>query len=182
MEPGFHTSAPAPSASGVEVAPSPSPGAQASPGASPGPGAQGGGVAQYLTADAGTRSVTLKLVAGVGNAVNGFNFDGYGNGQLKVTVPAGWKVTVNCSNSATLTHSCAIVRGAQDMTPAFPGAATPNPTVGLQKGQSATFSFTPDQPGTFRIACLVPGHMDAGMWDTLTVAAAGGQPSISTGP
>ena len=183
VEPGFHTGAPAPTGGGAAAASSPSPGAPASspsPGASPGPGAQGA-AAQYLAVDAGTKSVTVKLVAGATNALSGFNFNGYGNGQLKVTVPAGWKVTVNCGNNASLPHSCAVVRGAQDTSPAFPGAATPNPTVGLQKGQTASFSFTPDQPGTYRFACLVPGHMDAGMWDALTVAPAGGQPSITTG-
>lgn len=109
----------------------------------------------------------------------GFNFDGYGNGKLTVTVPEGWKVVVTCTNRQSLPHSCAIVSGPSSTTPAFLGASTPDPTTGLPQGQSATFSFTPNQTGTYRIACLVPGHEDAGMWDTLVVAW-GSSPSIST--
>jgi sulfocyanin len=136
-------------------------------------------VSKYLTSDASTKTVDLTLVAGATNALGGFNFDGYGNGKLTVTVPEGWKVVVTCTNRQSVPHSCAIVSGAASTTPAFSGASTPDPTTGLPQGQSASFTFTPDQTGTYRIACLVPGHEDAGMWDTLVVAS-GGSPSITT--
>jgi sulfocyanin len=155
---------------------------QVSPGfqvSAPVPSASGGQPGQYLTTDAASKTVTLRLVAAQSNALGGFNFDGFGNGQLKVSVPAGWKVTVECSNMGAVPHSCAIVHGASDTTPAFPGAASPNPTVGLTKGEKATFSFTPDRPGGYRIACLVPGHEESGMWDTFTVSESG-QPTISS--
>ena len=127
-----------------------------------------------LSFDATAKTVNLKIVAGAGR---GFNFNGFSNGAMTITVPAGWAVTVSCTNEAPAPHSCAVVAPGSS-APAFANSATPNPTVGLAQGQSQSFTFTPDKPGTFRLACLVAGHEDAGMWDAFTVAA-GGQPSIS---
>src|SRR5437867_6418788 len=88
------------------------------------------------------RTASLELVAGYNGENNGFNFDGYGRGQLLVRMPLGWHVTVICRNAASMRHSCAIVRGPLTITPAFRGASTPSPTVGLRSGQTARFTFT----------------------------------------
>jgi sulfocyanin SoxE-like protein len=136
---------------------------------------------QWLTVDSATKSARLVLDAAHGRANSGFNFNSYANGQLVVTIPTGWKVTVSCTNEASaLNHSCAIVNNAGDTTPAFPGASTPNPTTGLAPGQSASFEFTPTTTGPYRIDCLVPGHDPAGMWGTLNVVSSG-TPSITAG-
>ncbi len=119
------------------------------------------------------------LIAGYNGANNGFNFDGYGRGQLLVRIPLGWHVAVTCRNAASMRHSCAIVRGPLAATPAFRGAATPSPIVGLERGQTARFTFTASRSGSFRIACLVPGHEQARMWDVLVVGGVK-HPSIST--
>jgi sulfocyanin len=155
VQPGYNTQQPAPSGSG---------------------GA--GGVQHYLQSNPAAKTVTLQLVAAATDAQGGFNFNGYSNGALKVTVPTGWTVTVQCSNQGAVPHSCAIVHGAADTKPAFPNAASPNPTVGLEKGQQASFTFQASQAGNYRIVCLVPGHEQSGMWDTFVVSASG-QPSIS---
>jgi hypothetical protein len=108
-------------------------------------------------------------VPGYNDAYNGFNFNGYGKGQVLVTVPRGWMVTVRCQNSRSdLRHSCAVVRGAGTSSPAFPGAAT----TSLAARASSSFTFTADALGTYRLACLVPHHEQAGEWDVLEVAAA----------
>ena len=78
-------------------------------------------------------------------------------------------------------HSCAIVRGSLAVRPAFRGASSPQPVTGLSPGAKATFSFTASRTGTFRIACLVPGHEQARMFDVLEVARAG-MPAISARP
>ncbi len=132
-------------------------------------------VGHWLTWNAPSRTASLTLVAGYDGSNNGFNFDGYGRGKLLVRVPLGWRVTVTCKNAGALRHSCAIVRGAMTGVPAFPGAATPN----LQTGQTARFAFTASRAGTYRIACLVPGHEEARMWDVLVVGGVK-RPSIST--
>ena len=125
--------------------------------------------AQWLSWNARAQKATLLLVAGYNGANNGFNFDGYGRGKLLVRVPVGWRIAVTCRNAATVRHSCAIVRGPQTVTPAFRGATTPEPTLGLRSGQTARFTFTASRAGTYRIACLVPGHEEARMWDVLDV-------------
>lgn len=66
--------------------------------------------------------------------------------------------------------SCAIVSNGLSRTAAFPGAATPDPTVGLSSGSSATFSFVATKAGAYRIACLVDDEeIGNGMWDGLQV-------------
>ncbi len=88
---------------------------------------------------------------------------------------------VTCENRGSLNHSCAIVRGPEDSQPAMPGAASPNPVSGQGPGVSTIFAFTAQGQGTYRIACLVPDHEQAGMWDSFTVGPASGQPTASIG-
>ena len=132
-------------------------------------------------ADPATKSVSFHLVAAHSQANSGFNFNGYGGGRLAVTVPEGWKVSVICENRGPLNHSCAIVRGPTDSQPAIVGASSPNPVSGQPAGATTTFDFTAHGQGTYRIACLVPGHEQAGMWDTFTITGAGGQPTARVG-
>jgi Sulfocyanin (SoxE) domain len=133
--------------------------------------------AQFFTWSNGHRLVHLTLLAGLGSSNNGFNFDGYGSGELQVRIPLGWRVVVDCENRGGMRHSCAIVKGSLATTPAFRGASTPQ----LSPGSKSTFSFIATRVGSFRIACLVPGHEQARMWDVLEVAR-GGTPSISVRP
>ncbi len=130
------------------------------------------------------RTVALRLDASATGALAGFNFDGFGEGRMRVYVPVGWRVEVTCTNeSTTLTHSCAVVEDRR-LSPfgarvAFRGASTPDPTAGLGFGKTARFAFVASRVGTYRIACLVVGHEIDGMWDWLTVTA-GGRPSVTT--
>jgi len=43
----------------------------------------------WLSWNTARRTASLELVAGYNGANNGFNFDGYGRGQLLVRVPLG---------------------------------------------------------------------------------------------
>lgn len=136
---------------------------------------------QFLHVDAARHAVGLTLIAGDGNGNNGFNFDGYGRGELLVSIPRGWRVTVDCRNVSSLRNSCAVVQGADATQLAFPGASTPHPTSGLASGASAGFSFTASRLGVYRLASLVSGHEQARMWDVLEVTRAG-RPAISARP
>jgi hypothetical protein len=112
----------------------------------------------------------LRLIAAYNDVYNGFNFNGYGKGQVLVDVPQGWRVNVRCVNdSSSMRHSCAVVRGVSGRTPAFPGAMSPGSQYGLPPRHSVTFTFLAASAGTYRIACLVPGHEQEGMWDVLDV-------------
>ena len=133
--------------------------------------------AQFLHVDAKHKTAHVTLVASLDSSNNGYNFDGYGRGELLVSVPRGWRVRVTCVNHGTIPHSCAVVRGPMTVTPAFRGAATPI----LPRGKTATFSFVASRIGSYRFACLVPGHEEARMWDVLEVTA-GSKPSVSARP
>ena len=135
----------------------------------------------YFVVDSSRHSVRLTLLAGLDGSNGGFNFDGYGRGEMLVSVPAGWHLVVVCESHGSARFSCAVVRNSLSTRPAFPGAATPNPTVGLNPGAKATFSVLLANPGSYRIASLVPGQEQARMWDVLEVTR-GGRPSISARP
>jgi FtsP/CotA-like multicopper oxidase with cupredoxin domain len=133
--------------------------------------------AQFLHVEAKQRTAVVTLIAGYNAENNGFNFDGYGRGELLVSVPRGWRVRVTCSNHGGMSHSCAVVPGPMTVTPSFRGAATPI----LPPGSTTRFSFVASRAGSYRFACLVPGHEEARMWDVLEVTR-GGKPTITARP
>jgi hypothetical protein len=143
--------------------------------------AHAAGPSRWLRWDTRTETARLTLVAGYDASNNGFNFDGYGRGRLLVRIPVGWRVLVTCVNRSARRSSCAVVRGATTTVPAFHGAASPDPALGLAHGGTATFAFTPSRPGTYRLASLVPGQEQARMWDVLDLVR-GGHPSVSVRP
>ncbi|HZT94854.1 MAG TPA: sulfocyanin-like copper-binding protein [Gaiellaceae bacterium] len=130
----------------------------------------------FLAVDARRHRVTITLIASYDGANGGFNFDGYSR-FLMWTVPRGWTVRVVCKNRGPLRHSCAVVQNAGSTKPAFRGAATPNPQLGLAAGQTARFTFRATRKGVYRFACLVSGHEAARMWDVLKIVRHG-RPSV----
>ena len=127
----------------------------------------------WLTFRSSARTVNLRLIAGYNDVYGGFNFNGYGKGEVLVDIPRGWRVNVRCVNdSSNMSHSCAIVRGVGGAAPAFSGAASPDASSGLPPHGRAAFSFIATTVGTYRIACLVPPHEQVGMWDVLDVTHA----------
>jgi hypothetical protein len=106
----------------------------------------------------------------VDHSYHGFNLNGYAKGQVDVIVPAGWAVAVRCLNTGLEgRHSCAIVRGPNATHPALARASSPDPLHGLAHGQPASFSFFTEEPAVYRIASLVPGQQQSGMWDVLEI-------------
>ena len=136
---------------------------------------------RFLAADAAARRVRLTMVAALGSSNNGFNFDDYGRGELIVSVPQGWGVTIVFRNRGSRLTSCAVVDGARSATLAFSGATVPDPVQGLSPGSRAQFSFTASRTGSFRIVSLVPGQAEARMYAVLVVTR-GGPPSIAARP
>ena len=167
VQPGFLVPKVAPTSS-----PTPSPNVTPTPSATP----SSVTLDQWVSYDSTTKTVTWKLLAGSPAVNHGLNFDGYDQGAMTVTVPVGWSVTVDFSNQASINHSAAVVT-ATGTTPVFPGAETPSPLAGTAPGQTAIFTFTASQVGSYRMSCLVPGHEPAGMWVSFTVAA-GGLPNV----
>jgi hypothetical protein len=124
---------------------------------------------KYIRVDDASRSAVVTLVAAYPATDFQFNYDGYGSGSLILTVPVGWQVTVQCENRGTVPNSCSVVDDEKATQPIDPSWTTPD----LAPGGSATFTFTPDAPGSYRIASLVDGHEASGMWLDLEVVATG---------
>lgn len=80
------------------------------------------------------------------------------------TVSAGETVTIELDAEEAINHTFTIEGAADgaDLTVAEAGA-----------GETATGTFTIDEAGTFEVFCSVPGHREAGMVATLTVAEDG---------
>ncbi len=135
--------------------------------------------AGFLHSDPAQRAAVLTLVAGYPATDNQFNFNGYSNGRLRVTVPAGWRLTVQCQNRGTVANSCAVVAGGRATEPVRPGWSTPAPASGLAPGATAAFELVPEAPAGYRLASLVDGHEASGMWLALTVVT-GGTPRIQS--
>ena len=133
---------------------------------------------QYLKVDAQSKAAIVTLIAGYPATDYQFNYDGYGNGSLVLTVPVGWQVTVQCANHSTVPNSCAVVSSATATEPVQPGWSTPDPQRGLDPGQSASFTFNPTAAGVYRIASLVRGSEASGMWLDLEVVQ-GGKPTLT---
>ena len=141
---------------------------------------------RWLTSDPRARHVTLQLDAATSDKNGGLNFDGYTSGDLTVTIPAGWSVTVRMTNhDATLQHSVALMSGTdpipvQMTEPAVPSAATPSATLGTGPADSTTMTFTAPA-GQYRLFCAVPGHGMAGMWVWLDVSDSARAPNLHAG-
>lgn len=144
------------------------------------------GAPKWMQVDADKKIVRLTISAAEEAKSSPFNFNGFSNGQLKVTVPKGWLVQIVFANDGDIPHSLEVTRAAvkvpiQGEPPAFPGATTPKLDEGLPRHQSSAFQFQASTPGRFRILCGVPGHAISGMWDYFVVSAAATHPSVSVG-
>ena len=125
--------------------------------------------AKYIHIDEASRAAVVTLVAAYPATDFQFNYDGYGSGSLVLTVPVAWQVTVQCENRGTVANSCSVVKDEKARQSIDPSWTTPD----LEPGSSATFTFTPTTPGSYRIASLVDGHEASGMWLDLEVVTSG---------
>jgi sulfocyanin len=134
---------------------------------------------------AAAHAVDVSIVAGKNAAGGGFDFNGYQNGAMTITVPVGWRVVVHFTNVNDLPHSVAVLPSGADKQPApagapvFSGATTKDFAAGLPKGAKQTFTFNATKPGTYEFVCGVPGHAVAGMWDKLVVSPTAKAPSVT---
>ena len=140
----------------------------------------------WLRADAASKTVDFKLIAGLTEANGGMNFNGFGRGGLVLTVPQGWTVALHFKNEdANLPHSVEVIPEAAaiptgPVRPAFEHATTGRLEQGFSTGQGAEIRFAAAKAGSFLIFCAVPGHGAAGMWIRLAVSEAADKPALAT--
>lgn len=139
-----------------------------------------------LTVDTATKTATFQLVGAQTGLNSGLNFNGFNDGKLTLTVPQNWNVIIQFTNrDANLPHSAEIVDTTKPMPagpvdPTFPRAMTTKLSQGLTNGESDTFRFVANKPGSYMIFCAVPGHGLAGMWIRLNVSATDKRPTLTS--
>ncbi|MFI5279565.1 MAG: sulfocyanin-like copper-binding protein [Gemmatimonadales bacterium] len=141
----------------------------------------------WLKVDSAASSAEFTLIAGLGGANGGMNFNGATNGALGLVVPVGWHVVLNFRNDdANMPHSAVVIPAATPVPaaagrPAFAGATTRQPEQGLATGARQSVRFDASREGSYMIFCAVPGHGMAGMWMRLEVSATATRPSLGQG-
>jgi sulfocyanin len=130
------------------------------------------------------KTVELTLIAGKTNDNSSFNFNGFSNGKMTLTVPTGWKVVVHYQNFSALRHSFDVIPytgkqpDAPPPPPVFKGATTRDPVSGIGVGKEETITFVADTAGKYEYLCGVAGHAQAGMWNYLVVSSTAKAPSV----
>ncbi len=131
--------------------------------------------ADFLKLGDQPKTAKVILIAAFTDTNFGLNLDGYAKGGAVFTIPLGWTVEVTFINPSPVPHSAIVVdrdlvQKIQLGEPAFPGASTPNPTVGMSTSK-ATFTFTASEAGEYVFACGFPTHAANGHWLALNVTA-----------
>ena len=129
---------------------------------------------KWISYDAGSHTVTFKLVAGSRRAKNRFNFNGYTDGKVTLVVPSQATVVLNFVNADSLPHSAAVIADGDPIPttierPALAEAATKSLTQGLPRHATEVVRFTAPASGSYRIVSGVPGDGRSGMWIRLRV-------------
>lgn len=137
----------------------------------------------WMHVDAANSTVHLTITAGATEAKNYWNFNGGHDGNMTITVPVGYTVTIDFVNQdPNMAHSLGIVAqtsgfsATPDPTPIFEGAVTQNPgsmTDGTMPGETETVTFVAATAGEYGMVCFVPGHAATGMYIYFDVSADG---------
>jgi FtsP/CotA-like multicopper oxidase with cupredoxin domain len=133
--------------------------------------------------DHDAKTVRLAITAGTVPDNNYWNSNGRVKGELAITVPEGYTVTIDFKNQdPIMAHSLGIWAELRNfaMPPAaeavFAGAITENPLSmidGTMPGETETIEFVADVAGEYSMICYIAGHTTLGMWLYFNVSATG---------
>jgi hypothetical protein len=145
-----------------------------------------GGV-DWMRVDEGAKRVEFDVVAGLTPVNGNWNFNGYANGDLTITVPVGWTVVMDFTNhDGNVPHSVYVAAEEPPFpqvmpeAPGIPRAYSINLMNGLAAGRHDTLRFPVNTAGRYTMPCGVPGHAASGMWDWFVVSADAARPAVST--
>lgn len=139
----------------------------------------------WLTVDAEHKVAILVVKAGMNGGNSGMNFNGYDHGGLVFTVPVGWMVDLEFTNTdKSQNHGVEAIAHADPIPfgpapAAFPKAVTDTAAEGLAPGSHASMHFTANAPGQYMLRCTTGGHGMLGMWITLVVTADAPVPTMA---
>src|SRR5256885_2175245 len=118
----------------------------------------------WVTVDTTAKTATFQLTAGLTQLNGGLNFNGYNDGKLTLTIPAGWNVVIRFTNhDANLPHSAEVVDTTKPMPagpvepPAFARAMTVRLMQGLAAGEADSLRFVASKAGSYMIFCAEIG-------------------------
>ena len=84
-------------------------------------------VNQFVSYNANKKTVSIKLYAALNSAQGGFNFNGGSSGNQTITVPLGWAIHFDVTNTDAIPHSAILIVNQSPIpnapsNPAFPRA------------------------------------------------------------
>ena len=138
---------------------------------------------EFMRYDADARRVELTVIAAFDQSNSGYNFNGGAHGSHRITVPGGWTVRLTFINRDVIPHSVAVVREERRVPmyvtrPAFSGAASQALQHGLPSGgRQDDIEFVAGLPGSYLVACGVPGHAVLGGYLHLIVSSSATVPT-----
>jgi FtsP/CotA-like multicopper oxidase with cupredoxin domain len=150
--------------------------AAAAPAAPAGPAAPTGPmtIPDWYSVDHDARTVSMTVTAGSVAANNYWNFNGHVKGELAITVPVGYTITIEFVNrDPNMAHSLGISSELSNFAmppatqPVFAGAITQNPQSMIDAtmpGETETIQFVADAAGNYSMVCYIAGHTAVGMW------------------
>lgn len=140
-------------------------------------------VPAWYTVDNTAQTVQINLTAGTSSRNNYWNYNDFINGEIAITVPEGYTVSMTLTNEdPNMAHSVGVSTELANFVappmpnPVFEGAITENPqsmTEGVMPGESETITFVADAAGNYSLVCYIPGHTAVGMWVFFNVSADG---------
>ncbi len=138
---------------------------------------------EWYRLDRDARTVHMTVTAGAVPDQNYWNFNGRIKGDLAITVPEGFTVTIELVNrDPNMAHSLGISRELSNFMvpptpdPVFPGAITAEPqsmTSSTMPGETETIQFVAATAGNYSMVCYVAGHTAIGMWLYFNASATG---------
>jgi len=141
----------------------------------------------WLSWDAGTSTATFKLIAGLRGGKSPFNFNGWTDGDLVLTVPENSTVVMNFVNEDGVPHSAEVIDANKPIPnmsgePAIPRAYSRKALEGMNQGETDEIRFKATPVGEYRIFCGVPGHGLSGMFIGFSVKADAKEARLDTRP
>lgn len=131
--------------------------------------------------DAGTAHLTI--IAGATPDNNYWNMNGAIRGELAITVPEGYTVTIDFVNrDPNMAHSLGVSSELSNFAvpptpnPVFEGAITSNPQSMIDStmpGETESITFVAGTAGNYSLVCYIAGHSTVGMWLFFNVSGDG---------
>jgi FtsP/CotA-like multicopper oxidase with cupredoxin domain len=172
-----------------ETAPAASTPSSAAPRSAPAPPSGPMTTPAWLAVNVDARTVSMTITAGATPDNNYWNYNGAINGDLAVTVPEGFTVSIEFVNrDPIMAHSLGVSSETSSFSlppapnPVFPGAISQSPTSmldGTLPGETEILEFVADAAGTYTLVCYIAGHSAVGMWIYFIVDG-GGRAGVQT--